>query len=122
MSDSQIINDHMVNETRFEYRRALEAISPVSTMPTLIVSGDFTGGGATGQSSNDHQDHLELQNYTTMSVKSQSIKFGAWLRDNRDANASYANRNGTLVFTQNGYVDALNALAQGQSLTSLSRQ
>ncbi|MGA7245104.1 MAG: carboxypeptidase regulatory-like domain-containing protein, partial [Terracidiphilus sp.] len=120
LSDSQIINDHMVNETRFEYRRALEAISPVSTMPTLIVSGDFTGGGATGQSSNDHQDHLELQNYTTMSVKSQSIKFGAWLRDNRDANASYANRNGTLVFTQNGYVDALNALAQGQSLTSLS--
>ncbi len=120
LSDSQIINDHVVNETRFEYRRALEAINPVSTMPTLIVSGDFTGGGATGQSSNDHQDHLELQNYTTMSVKSQSIKFGAWLRDNRDANASYANRNGTLVFTQNGYVDALNALAQGQSLTSLS--
>jgi len=119
LSDSQIINDHIVNETRFEYRRALESISPVSTLPTLIISGDFIGGGATGQSSHDHQDHLELQNYTTMTVGPQTIKFGAWLRDNRDANASYANRNGTLVLSERGYVDALNALAQGQPLTSL---
>jgi hypothetical protein len=119
LSDSQIINDHIVNETRFEYRRALESISPVSTLPTLIVSGDFIGGGAAGQSSNDHQDHFELQNYTTMSLGPQTIKFGAWLRDNRDANASFANRNGTLVFSEKGYTDALNALAQGQSLTSL---
>jgi len=119
LSDSQIINDHMVNETRFEYRRQLTNVSPVSTASTLIASGDFTGGGATGQFSNDHQDHLELQNYTTMSVKTQSIKFGVWLRDNRDANASYQNRNGTLVFSQQGYADALNALAQGRSLTTL---
>jgi hypothetical protein len=119
LSDSQIINDHMVNETRLEYRRQLTNVSPVSTAPTLMASGDFTSGGATGQFSNDHQDHLELQNYTTMSVKTQSIKFGVWLRDNRDANASYANRNGTLVFSQQGYADALNALAQGQSLTTL---
>ena len=119
LSDSQIINDHMVNETRFEYRRALESISPVSTAPTLIVSGDFTGGGSGAQNSNDHQDHFELQNYTTMSVGPQTIKFGAWLRDNRDANASYANHNGTLVLTQQGYADALTALAQGRSLTTL---
>ena len=119
LSDSQIINDHVVNETRFEYRRALTSVSPVSTAPTLIVSGDFSGGGASSQSSNDHQDHLELQNYTTMSLGRQSIKFGAWLRDNRDANASYGNHNGTLVFTQQGYADALTALAQGKSLTTL---
>lgn len=119
LDDTQIINDHMVNETRFEYRRALETDTPVSTSPTLMVSGDFTGGGSASQYSNDHQDHLELQNYTTMTVRTQTIKFGAWLRDNRDANASYANRNGTVVFTQQGYVDALNALANGQSLSTL---
>jgi hypothetical protein len=119
LSDSQIISDHIVNETRFEYRRALTAVTPVSTLPTLVVAGDFTGGGASSQSSNDHTDHLELQNYTTMTVGPQTIKFGAWLRDNRDANSSFGNRNGTLVLTEKGYVDALNALAQGQSLTSL---
>lgn len=119
LSDSQIINDHVVNETRVEYRREIESITPVSTAPTLIVSGDFTGGGSSGQTSNDHSDHFEFQNYTTMSLGPQTVKFGVWLRDNRDANASYQNHNGTLVFTQKGYADALTALAQGQSLATL---
>ena len=119
LSDSQIINDHVVNETRFEYRREIESISPASTAPTLIVSGDFSGGGSSGQTSNDHVDHFELQNYTTMSVGAQTLKFGAWVRDNRDANASYQNHNGTLVFTEQGYADALTALAQGRSLATL---
>jgi hypothetical protein len=119
LSDSQIINDHMVNETRFEYRRELSSVTPVSTLPTLVVAGDFTGGGSSDQASNDHQDHLELQNYTTMTAGTQTIKFGTWLRDNRDANASFANRNGSVVFSEQGYVDALNALAKGQSLSTL---
>lgn len=119
ISDSHIINDRMVNETRFEYRRSQETTTPVSTAPTLVVSGNFTGGGASSQSSNDHTDHFELQNYTTMSLGSQTLKFGAWLRDNRDANSSFANRNGSVVFTEKGYIDALNALAQGQSLSTL---
>jgi hypothetical protein len=119
LSDSHIINDRMVNETRFEYRRSQDSTSPVSTSPTLRVSGDFTGGGASEQSSNDHADHFELQNYTTMSLGSQTLKFGAWLRENRDANSSFSNRNGSVVFTEKGYVDALNALAHGQSLSTL---
>ncbi len=119
LSDSMIINDHTVNETRFEYRRAIESISPVSASPTLVVSGDFTDGGSSGQSSNDHQNHFELQNYTTMGLGRHTLKFGAWVRDNSDSNSSFSNRNGTMVFTELGYVDALNALAQGQSLTTL---
>ncbi|MFZ0747299.1 MAG: carboxypeptidase regulatory-like domain-containing protein, partial [Terracidiphilus sp.] len=119
LTDSQIINERMVNETHFEYRRALETQTPVSALPTINVSGDFTGGGATTQSSHDHQDHLELQNFTTMSVGRQAIKFGAWLRDNRDANSSFANRNGTLIFTENGYADALTKLANGQNLNTV---
>jgi len=120
LSDSQIINDHAVNETRFEYRRSIDSTSPVSASPTLVVAGDFTGGGSSEQSSNDHSDHFELQNYTTMGLGKHTLKFGAWIRDNRDANSSFSNRNGTLVFTEKGYVDALNALAQGNSLTSLT--
>lgn len=119
ISDSHIINERMVNETRFEYRRSQDSTSPVSTSPTLMVSGNFTSGGASEQSSNDHTDHFELQNYTTMSLGSQTLKFGAWVRDNRDANSSFSNRNGSVVFTEQGYVDALNALAKGQSLSTL---
>ncbi len=119
LSDSYIINDRAVNETRIEYRRAIESASPVSTDPTIIVSGNFTGGGATGQSSNMHTDHLELQNFTTLSRGSHAIKFGTWLRDNREALASFSNRNGTLVFSQNGYIDTLNKLAAGQNLNTI---
>ncbi len=119
LSDSQIISDRMVNETRFEYRRALETDTPVSNLPTIRVSGNFTAGGAASQLSDDHQEHFELQNFTTMSAGRHAIKFGAWLRDNRDANTSTSNRNGTLTFSQSGYLDALNKLAAGQNLNSV---
>ncbi len=119
LSDSQIINDRMVNETRFEYRHATETDTPVSNLPTIRIAGDFTGGGAASQLSNDHQEHFELQNFTTMSVGKHAVKFGAWLRDNRDANTSTSNRNGTLTFSYAGYQDALNKLAAGQNLNSV---
>ena len=119
LSESHIINDHTVNETRLEYRRQINKDTPVNTDPTLIVSGNFTGGGATGQFSTDHQDHFELQNYTTMSLGRHALKFGAWLRDNRDATSAYSNHNGTLVFNDAGYIKALNTLAAGGNLNSI---
>jgi len=119
LMDSQIVNDHIVNETRFQYRRDLSSAIPVRADPAIIVSGDFSGGGYSGQSSHDHTDHWELQNYTTMTAGKQAIKFGGWARDNRDANSSFSGHNGTLAFTQTGYIDALNALAANQSLASL---
>jgi len=120
LSDSQIINDHMVNETRLEYRRALSTDEPFSTLPTITVTSDFTGGGTASATSTDHQDHLELQNFTTMSLGKHAIKFGAWLRDNRDANASFADRNGTVIFTLPGYKDAVSKLASGQNINTLA--
>jgi hypothetical protein len=119
LSESHIINDHTVNETRLEYRRQFNKDTPVNTDPTLIVSGNFTGGGATGQFSTDHQDHFELQNYTTMSLGRHALKFGGWLRDNRDAASAYSNHNGTLVFNDAGYIKALNTLAAGGNLNSI---
>lgn len=119
VSDSQIINEHMVNETRLEYRRGLSSQTPVSTDPTLMVTGDFTGGGASGQTFREHSDHLELQNITTMSAGAHAIKFGTWIRDNRDATSSFSGQNGTLSFQAPQYINALNALAAGGTLSSL---
>jgi len=119
ISDSHIVNDHMVNETRLEYRRNTSSQTPVSTDPTLSVSGDFTGGGESGQKQSSHSDHIELQNLTTMSAGRHAIKFGAVLRDNRIATSSYSNRNGTLVFAETPYVSALNTLAAGGNINSI---
>ena len=121
ISDSQIINDHLVNETRFQYLRDLDSSTPVSTAPEIQVPGDFTSGGAYGQYSNDHQDHLELHNLTTMTAGAQSIKFGTRLRYNRDANSTNSNFNGEFTFTSlNAYAAMLNGLAANESIAQIA--
>jgi len=113
LSNSTVINDHMVNEIRFQYLRDTSSTAPDSPgglYPTVTVPGSFTGGGTYGQTSHDHTDHLELQNMTTMSVGAQAIKFGARLRDNRDANSTDANFNG--IFNFNDPADYSGALNQ----------
>jgi hypothetical protein len=96
--DTQIISDRLVNETRAELRRGLSSSTPVNTEPTINVPGSFTGGGNSGQFSNSHSDHLELQNVTTMTAGPHAIKFGVWLRDNRQALTTDSNFNGTFSF------------------------
>jgi hypothetical protein len=98
MTDAMIINDHIVNETRFQYLRDVSSTAGQAGAPQTSVLGYFTGGGAGALLAKDHQDHLELQNLTTMSVGAHAIKFGTRLRDNRDANSTDANFNGTFTF------------------------
>ena len=98
MSDSFILSDHAVNETRFQYERQNENHYPDSTDRTIFVQGDFTGGGYTGQVSRDHATRLEFWNITTISHGAQAIKFGTRMRDTRDANLTNANFNGSFTF------------------------
>ena len=121
LMDSQIINDHIVNETRFQYRLAPTVTTPVSTASTISVPGFFSGGGSSAGYSSDRNTHMELQNITTMSVGPQAIKIGTWLRDNRDANTSQAGFNGSFSFPSiAAYVDTLNGLALGESIATIA--
>jgi len=114
ISDSQVISDHLVNETRFEYERSNSTEAPVSTAPSVSVPGFFSSGGNGSQRSNDHSDHFELQNMTTMSAGPHAIKFGVWMRDNRDATSTDGGFNGSFSFlTVYDYAGALNKLATG---------
>jgi hypothetical protein len=109
LDDTQIINDRIVNETRFQYRLAPTVNTSVSAAPRVGVSGFFTGGGSSSQSSTDRSSHIELQNITTMTKGTQAIKFGTWLRDNRDANTSSSGFNGSFTFADlNDYTGAVN--------------
>ena len=114
MDDTQIISERIVNETRFQYRFAPTVNTSVSAAPRVGVSGFFTGGGSSGQSSSDHSSHLELQNITTMTKGTQAIKFGTWLRDNRDANTSSGGFNGSYTFASLAdYTGAINKFYNG---------
>ena len=119
LMDSQIINDHFVNETRFQYRLAPTVTTPVSTTPTINVPGYFTDGGNGAGYSSDRSTHIELQNISTISAGAQAIKIGTWLRDNRDANTSRAGFNGSFSFNSIAdYVDTLNGVGNDASKLS----
>ena len=112
-SDSFIVSDHVVNETRLQLRRGISSSTPVSTAPSLSVSGYFSGGGNGGQYSSEHDDHLELQNVTTISAGAHAIKLGGWLRDNRIASSSNSGFNGSFTFkTLDAYQNTLNGNKQ----------
>jgi hypothetical protein len=125
ISDAIIINDHMVNESRFQFERQNENHYPDLAYPdpaarTISVTGDFTGGGYSGQKSLDHTTRLEFQNMTTMSHGAHAIKFGTRLRDSRDANFTNANFNGSFTFaTPASYEAMANGLAGGTSFSTL---
>jgi hypothetical protein len=121
ISDSQIINDRIVNETRFEYRRQITSEAPVSTAPTYGVGGYFSAGGNASQASTGHGDHFELQNVTTMTAGKHAIKFGTWLRDDRQATSTNSNYNGTFSFpTLQAYIDTENGLAAGETVADIA--
>jgi Carboxypeptidase regulatory-like domain len=98
IGDTQIYGAKVVNETRFQYLRELNFQTPADINPTVGVPGAFSGGGS-GTLSSDHQDHYELQNYTSVIHGNQTIKFGARFRANREANFSTSGFNGSFTFS-----------------------
>jgi hypothetical protein len=121
LSDAEVINEHVVNETRFQYRRDSSSGSPASTAPVVSVASYFTGGGASSQRSSDHSDSFEFQNLTTMSLGAHAVKFGTRMRDNRDANSSNAGFNGGFSFASlDAYTQAEAALGSDSFVSALS--
>jgi hypothetical protein len=121
LDDTQVISDRIVNETRFEYRRANSSSAPVSTAPAFGVPSVFSGGGNGSQSSNTHSDHYELQNFVTMSEGKQAIKIGAWLRDDRNATSTDGNFNGSFTFPSvTAFVDTWNGVEAGDSIAAIA--
>jgi hypothetical protein len=99
LSDSQVISSTTVNETRFSYRRSISTQTPLSTAPSIMVQGGFMGGGNGAGAMHDHQDNLELDNYTTVAAKAHAIQYGLRLRYYRDANYSNAGFNGSYTYS-----------------------
>jgi hypothetical protein len=99
LSDTQTFSTRLINETRFEYEREHVNTTPLSTAPTLSLAGDFTAGGYAAQNLSDHQDHFEVQNYTSLQLKKNFIRFGGRLRTTREAQNTGENTNGQFVYT-----------------------
>ena len=100
LSDTQVLTDKVVNETRFQYIHNRDTESPTNSTPTVQVQGAFSGGGSSSQFSQDNTNRYEIQNYTSMSEGTHFVKFGARLRIDRDANNATSNYNGYYTFSQ----------------------
>jgi hypothetical protein len=106
ISDTETFNTKLINETHFEYEREHEAQTAQSSAPTVTLSGDFTNGGYSGQNLSDHQDHFEFQNYTSLQLKKNFIRFGGRLRTTREAQNTEDNTNGSFIYATPGeYTD-----------------
>jgi uncharacterized membrane protein YgcG len=98
IGDTQVYGSKVVNETRFQYLRENDGQTSLDTNPQVSVLGAFTGGG-NGTISSDHEDHYELQNYTSMLHGNHTTKFGGRFRALHVANNSNAGFNGAFTFS-----------------------
>src|SRR5271170_2483960 len=98
VSDTQIVSQRVINETRFEYQRETATQNALSTAPYISVQGNFQAGGAPSGSSTDIQNHFEVQNYTSVQLAKNFIRFGGRLRSTSDSNTTTAGENGTFTY------------------------
>jgi hypothetical protein len=101
ISDSQILGNNVINDTRFEFERDASSQTPTSSTPMVQVSGIETFGGSADQFNTDHTLYFELQNNTAIAAGKHSINVGGRLRSRREANTSNAGFNGTFTFGGN---------------------
>jgi hypothetical protein len=118
ISDTQVLGTKVINETHFQYLHDSSNQNPLSTAVGINVLGAFTSGGASSGSQTDHQDHYELQNYTSISAGKHFVKFGGRLRAVHEVNVSGAGFNGSYTFTS--YSDYLSGIASQYSVNATS--
>ncbi len=99
VSDTQILGPNIINETRFQYLRENDSQLPLSTLPTINVLGAFNSGGNNQGTIIDHENHYEVQNYTSIIHGNHTVKFGVRLRGITQAETTTSGFNGTFVFS-----------------------
>lgn len=99
LTDTQVISNRTVNETRFQFTSDQDNEIAQNFQPTINVLGAFTGGGNSQGSVLDHEYLYDVQNYTSMSLGKHSLKFGGRLRVYRVSNSANSNFNGTYTFS-----------------------
>jgi hypothetical protein len=101
ISDSLVISPHLVDDIRFQYRRVRDTTSAVSNLPAYTLQQQFTDGGSAVQTSTDHENDLELQNYFSGVEGAHSLNFGTRLRAYPDVNYTTSGSNGSYTFSTN---------------------
>jgi len=116
LTGTWVVNARAINESRFQYTRSANSQSSLSNVPTISVSGFFTGNAASQGPQYTNQGSYEFQNYTSLTRGAHFVKFGLRLRATREADFDNTNFNGTFLFQNlSAYSATLLGLQQGLS-------
>lgn len=98
ITETALLNEKTVNETRFQYIRSRFAQTSVLDAFALNVNESFLGGGAQVGSSSNMQQRAELTNFTSWTHGNHFLKVGARIRHVNIESISPGNFGGTYTF------------------------
>ncbi len=98
LTETAVLNERTINETRFQYNRSTSRQTGDNSQPALNVLDSFFGGGSQVGHSSYTQDHTELQNFTSLAFGNHFFKAGGRLRNTRVVSLSQSNFGGTYTF------------------------
>ena len=108
ISDTQILSSKLINETRLQLVRQNTNQNAQNSGATLALTGYFSGGGSNLGTQTSTNDHLELQNYTSVALQKHFIRAGMRLRVFREALFSNAGSNGSFTYKSDAnYISGL---------------
>jgi hypothetical protein len=99
ISDSWVLSKNLVDDIRLQYRRIRDQTTAISNLPSFTVQEEFSDGGNAEQSTQDHENDLELQDYFSGVEGAHSLSFGARLRAYPDVNVTTSGSNGSYTFS-----------------------
>jgi hypothetical protein len=98
VTETAVLNAKAINETRFRWLLNTNDNKAVDPQTQINVQSDFVTGGLPTAFNNTHEQDFELQNYTSITEGTQSMKFGIRVRSYQVSIANPANFLGTYFF------------------------
>jgi hypothetical protein len=109
LGETAVLSPTAVTDTKFAWSRLLNNQFGDNTVPVIIVSGSFNGGGAQAGKASNQWEQFEFQSNTTVIHKEHSLRFGVRMRETRIQDVSPANFGGTFTFFGVGNAPVLTA-------------
>jgi hypothetical protein len=120
VTETAVLNATTINETRFQFSHNRSESLGNTAIPTLNVSGAFTGGGPSVGHAISSSNRWELQNFTQIQKGMHTLKFGGRLRHVSIEDIAPGNFNGQWIFT--GGITGLTSLQRYQRTLQLMQQ
>jgi hypothetical protein len=99
VTETAVLSPTVINETRFQYVHGRREQEGDNSVPSILVSDAFYGGGSQIGLSFNNEDRWELQNNTSWIMSRHSFRAGARMRGVRVTDFSENNFGGTFTFS-----------------------